>query len=448
METNCILYSTTFNNAKKNQTTQWLRLVPDIGIENEVVNLYPKVKYQQFEGFGGAFTDSAGYVFSLMDTQRRLQLLNAYYGPDGLGYTLGRTHLDSCDFSVGHYQAVDDPTDTTLQRFTLERSEKYILPLLRAAQNIYGKKIPLMAAPWSPPDFMKTTGLRNYGGALKSEFKSIYAAYLCRYIKELKKAGADIVRLTIQNEPNAWQTWDSCLYTPLEEKEFIRDFLYPALLKNSLEDVELFIWDHNKERVYERACDIIDDETDSMVSGVAFHWYSGDHFEALNLVRERFPEKKMVQSEACIEFRHYSQDGMLFNAQKYAHDLIGDFNGGMTAFYDWNLVLDEKGGPNHVQNYCDSPFLYHTDTGVLEERATYAYLGHFTKHIRPNARRIAFSRYCEAADVTAFENTDGSISAVFLNRTKEYLPIVLRVNGLMTYFTLPSESISTFVIPG
>jgi glucosylceramidase len=344
------------------------------------------------------------------------------------------------------YAAITDENDREMEGFSLARGNAYILPLLKAAQAAFGKTIPLMAAPWSPPVFMKTNDERSHGGELLPEYRAFYADYLCKYIAELRKEGAHIVRLTVQNEPKAVQTWDSCIYSALQEKEFIRDFLHPALQKHGLGDVEIFIWDHNKERVFERALEIMDGDTEKLVSGIAFHWYSGDHFEALDLLHDRFPDKKMVQSESCIEYSLFGADDFLVNAEKYAHEIIGDMNHGMTAFYDWNLVLDEKGGPNHVNNFCDAPFLFHTDSGKLEERASYAYIGHFSKYIRPGAKRIALSRYSEAVETTAFENPDGSIAAVFMNQGTEPLPVILRLNGKMTKFDLPGKSISTLMI--
>ena len=148
-------------------------------------------------------------------------------------------------------------------------------------------------------------------------------------------------RISLQNEPAAVQTWDSCIYSAEQEKTFLRDFLYPEMVKNDLNDIEIFIWDHNKERIFERACAIIDETTDHMIAGIAFHWYSGDHFESLDYLRRKFPDKKMILSEACIEYSKYIADDYLTNAQKYAHDIIGNLNNGMTAFYDWNLLLRE-----------------------------------------------------------------------------------------------------------
>lgn len=440
MKTAGTLLTTIFPGEKKQEIRDSLSFTADAGVENQVVNLYPQAKFQTLEGFGGAFTDAAGYVFAQMPQDLRDKLIHAYYGPGGLGYVLGRTHLDSCDFSLEHYQAIcgEDP-----EALDLTRGNQYILPMLQAAQEVFGQPIPLMTAPWSPPAFMKTNGQRNGGGALRPAYYGPYAEYLSQYLLALRKAGVHVARLTTQNEPNAVQTWDSCLFTAREEKTFLRDHLYPALQRHGLTDVELFIWDHNKERIFERACETIDETTDALIAGIAFHWYSGDHFEALDLTQSRFPGKKLVQSEACIEYRHFSPADFLQNAQKYAHDIIGDLNHGMTAFYDWNLLLDAQGGPNHVGNYCDAPFLYHADTGELEERASYAYLGHFTKHITPGARRIGLSRYTDALDVTAFENPDHSLVAVLLNRGDAPLPVVLRIPGAQSALELPGKSITT-----
>ncbi|MDR1301203.1 MAG: glucosylceramidase [Treponema sp.] len=438
------LISTTFPDGKKNVCCHSFSFIPDPGAENEVVNLYPEIEYQTIEGFGGAFTDSAAAVFSRMSEAAQGQLLDAYFDPKkGAGYTLGRIHLDSCDFSLEHFEAVSDPQDTAFNSFSLSRWGRYILPFIQAAEKTRGKPLVFIAAPWSPPAFMKTTGKRNNGGALREDCREAYAKYLGTYMRALRKAGIDVRRVTIQNEPLAVQQWDSCVYTAEEEKRFIRDFLAPALRAMNLGDVELFIWDHNKERVYERTRDILDQDTDALIRGVAFHWYSGDHFEALRLIREQFPKKILIHTESCLEYSRLDKGNWLINAQKYAHDLIGDLNNGVSAFYDWNLVLDQQGGPNHVRNFCDAPFLFHTDTGELEERPSFAYISHFSRYIRAGAKGIAFSRYTGLFEMTAFRNADGTITAVFLNPTDKPLPVQLRLQGNVSMFLLLPQSIAT-----
>ena len=182
-----------------------------------------------------------------------------------------------------------------------------------------------------------------------------------------------------------------------------------------------------------------------MVAGIAFHWYSGDHFEALQMIRERFPQKKLLLSEACIEFSKYSEADHLANAQKYAHDMIGNLNAGMNVFLDWNLVLDELGGPNHVKNFCDAPYLYDTARMQLKERELRSYIRHFSHFIEHGAVRIGMSRYTDKLEVTAF-GKDGRIAVVLLNRTEDEIPVFLRLNDTCAGFTAAPRSIYTGVI--
>ena len=440
-------YFTTVSSAEKCvRQSQQMTFKPDSGIENQVVNLCPQFTDQVFEGFGGAFTDSAGYVFSRMTAAERHQLLDSYFSKDQMNYRLGRVPLDSCDFSVHPYEAMSDSADRNLNGFSLRPMEENILPLLHAARE-HRTDLELMVSPWSPPAFMKTNGLHTSGGKLRPEMGDFWADYLCKYILALRERGFPVRRMTLQNEPAATQRWDSCLYTAGEERDFLKENLAPALRRNGLDNIEVFLWDHNKERLYERACTVCaDPEANKLTSGFAFHWYSGDHFEAVDLVHRSFPDKKLILSEACIEYSKFGADKLLENAQKYAHDMIGNLNAGMTAFYDWNLVLDEHGGPNYVNNFCDAPYLYDTGKGQLLRRASLDYIWHFSHFIQPGAVRIGHSRYTEQLEATAFRNPDGKLVCVLLNRNNFQLPVNLRVNGQVASLVLDPESIGTVVI--
>jgi glucosylceramidase len=440
------LITTYYENNEKEFVVKEYEAKPEIkGVETHVINLYPEVEYQTLLGFGGAITEAAGYAFSKLTKENQEKALELYFGGSGNGYHLMRSHIDSCDFSLGTYAAMNDPEDTELKSFQQEREEQYILPLLREATQRAGKAFDLMLSPWSPPAFMKTNGDRTHGGKLKEEYRKAWAEYICRYIKEYEKKGFHVNRLTIQNEPAAVQTWDSCIYTAEEEKVFLRDYLYPTLIEQGLDHIKLNIWDHNKERMYERAKAIIDEETINMVDGVAFHWYSGDHFEAITLTHEAFQKKELIFTEGCVEYSRFSAD-QLKNAQMYAHDIMGNLNAGMTGFIDWNIFLDEKGGPNHVGNYCDAPIMVNTQTGELMVKLSYDYIGHFSKYIKPGAKRIGLSKYTSELEVTAFKNPEGSLVLVALNRTDKKLPVVIRMNGELIEFELPESSIATALL--
>ena len=438
--------STWYEGNERRRQERETELVPDGGEENRLLNLYPSVTYQTFEGFGGALTESAGYVYGQMKEGHKEELLGEYFREEQMAYRMVRIPIDSCDFSLGHYEAVGDTGDSGFTGFQMERVEKTILPLLDDAQEIYGGRLEIMLTPWSPPAYMKDNGERNNGGELKPECKKAWADYICRYIREYRNRGYLVRRISLQNEPKAVQKWDSCVYSARQEKEFLRDYMWPALQENKLTDIEVFIWDHNKERAYERACEIIDGTTDHMVAGIAFHWYSGDHFEALSMIHDRFPDKKLILSEACIEYCKFAADDFLKNAQKYAHDMIGNMNHGMNGFYDWNIVLDEKGGPNHVGNFCDAPFLYDTGKKELQRRNTADYLWHFTHFIRPGAVRIGTSAYSDELEATAFLNPDGQIAAVILNRTDHEIKVNVRLDGQMAEIALGADAIGTLTI--
>ena len=444
-------YMTLFRSGVKENVTRDVDAVSsDAGRERELINLYPEVGYQTVEGFGGAFTDAAGYVFSRMPDALKKEFLDGYFSAEGLNYTMGRTSIDSCDFSCEMYAADDTAGDTALKDFDMARPLKYVLPLLEAAQLTAGRKIGMMLTPWSPPAWMKTNSSRVGGGALREEYAGVWAEYICRYILEAEKAGMRVDLLSVQNEPKASQVWDSCLFTGREEAEFIRKHLYPALKSHGLERIGLLVWDHNKERAYERACEsICDPEMERLIAGVAVHWYSGDHFEALQMIRDRFPDKRIVFSEACVEYGVFGQDDrQLRNAQMYAHEIIGSMDHGLNAFLDWNLLLDERGGPNHVGNFCDAPVMYDTRAGVLRRNLSFDYIGHFSRFIRPGAVRVALSRFTDRLEAVAARDPDGSIRAVVLNRTGEDIPFCLRMNGRVWPTEQPKESIATCVFSG
>lgn len=439
------IVTTTYKNNQKETRIQKADMQKGKG-GMQSVYLFPDTTYQTFLGFGGAITEAAGYAYAALSEENREKVLELYFGEQGNGYRMVRSHIDSCDFSLGIYTAMDDPEDREMKSFSLERDEKYILPLLRAATKKSGEDLDIMLSPWSPPAFMKTNGDRKYGGKLKPEFHGFWAEYICRYIREYESKGFRVSRITVQNEPEAVQTWDSCIYEDEEEKVFLRDYLYPALIKNHLTHVKINIWDHNKERVYQRAKAIIDKDTDRMVDGIAFHWYSGDHFEALNLTQEAYPDKQLIFTEGCVEYSRFDTD-QLKNAQMYAHDIIGNLNAGMTGSMDWNILLDKKGGPNHVGNYCDAPIMIDTEKDTFEVKLSYDYIGHFSRYIRRGAKRIAFTKYTSELEMTAFRNMDGSLAIVLMNRHPQDIPVTFDLTtGKIFHQTVPGNAITTILI--
>ena len=240
------------------------------------------------------------------------------------------------------------------------------------------------------------------------------------------------------------QTWDSCTYTPEEEGEFATYYLVPALKKAGLTDVEIFVWDHNKDELYDRAKAIFDDgQNRSGIGGVALHWYTGDHFEAIAAVKKMYPEKKVFFTEGCVELSRFSDTDDIQKAEMYAHDMIGNFNAGIEAFLDWNLLLDEKGGPNHVGNFCAAPMMCGGKENGLERRLSYYYIGHFSRYIKRGAKQIVSTRYTDKIETAAFLNPDGERVVILMNRTEEAQEVTLREKGYGVNMMVDAHSIVT-----
>lgn len=394
-----------------------------------VINVYPDVAYQAMRGFGGAFTESAAYNYAAMSEEKQKELVAAYFGQEGLRYHMGRVHMNSCDFALGNYTYVEEG-DAELKSFSIAHDFEKIIPLIRKAQEEAGEEMEFLVSPWSPPSFMKTNGEMNNGGKLKKEFYPAWAAYFVKFIKAYREAGIPIKFLTVQNEPMAVQTWDSCIYTSKEEAEFVREHLGPTLAREGFSDIGIFVWDHNKEEAYQRFKEVAaDKETAKYIDGAAVHWYTGDHFDAIELIRKKYPGKEVFFTEGCVEYSRFADSGEVEKAEMYAHDMLGNLNAGISASFDWNLFLDREGGPNHVGNFCAAPIMCDVEKNTYEKRLTYYYIGHFSRYIKPGAVRIGATRYTDAVEVTAFQNPDGERVLILLNKTEKKVPVTVREAG-------------------
>lgn len=409
-----------------------------------VVNLYDQEQGRTFDGLGGAATEAAAHVFASMPADKQDELLDFYFG-GGADYRYLRVSIDSCDFALGHYEAMSDPTDEALASFTLAHDEKEIIPFLHRAEERAGRKLPLMLSPWSPPAFMKTTGERNRGGKLRPEYRAMWAEYMCRYIEGYQAHGFQVEFLTVQNEPNATQSWDSCIYTGEDERVFVRDYLAPALKRHGLAPT-VCIWDHNKERVYARAMESIQADTQDLIDGIAFHFYTGDHFKALELLSRRFPEKKLIFSEGCMEYsREDVGRDVWMHALRYAHEYIGDIDHGATVLIDWNLYLDQQGGPNHVQNYCSAPVMCDLETKEIIRNPSQQAIALIGQTIRPGSVHIASSAWHPEIETVACLLPEGGAAMLLLNRSAHDFPVKPVYRGQVTECDLAPESLTAII---
>lgn len=410
--------------------------------EMSLIKIYPEEVRQEILGFGGALTEASAYVWSKMSGENRERLLKLYFGPGSSSYHICRTHIQSCDFSLGNRSYVEEG-DAGLATFSIEGDRAYLIPFIHAVLE-KDAEVQLLASPWSPPAFMKTNGEMNHGGKLKKEYYDAWAKLMVKYVEAYQKEGISISRLTLQNEPAAVQKWDSCIFTAEEERLFACEYLRRRLDEAGYGHVKLNMWDHNKDLILERTKGTLaDEEAGRAIQGIAFHWYSGDHFEALQTVRERYPDKELIFTEGCVEYSGFSKRNQTDFAESYGHALIGDLNAGMNAFIDWNILLDEQGGPNHVKNFCDAPVMYDTEKEILDVKLSYYYIGHFSRFIKPGARRLLTTRYTQNLECCAFRNPDGEMVLVVMNQTDRQQKFELLADGKACRMEMEAHSILT-----
>ena len=426
--------------------------------EGTIINVFDNIEYQEIFGFGGAFTESAAYNYSLMDEKTKNEFIRSYFDKEkGIGYNLGRTHINSCDFSLDIYSYVEDG-DIELKTFNIERDKKYIIPFIKDALSYIDEELFLFASPWSPPAYMKDNESVIGGGSLKEEYKKVWAKYYCKYIKAYKEEGITISGLSVQNEPIAKQTWESCYYSPDDEREFLEKYLIPTLDEEGLSDIKIMIWDHNKERVYDRAKAVLSSKkVNDRVWAVAHHWYTGDHFDCLRLVYEDL-HKPLFCTEFCGDI---DSDGIEL-AERYAKEMCNNFSNYEIASCDWNLLLSTDGGPYHNRNAvseskpgviyeskdrgCHAPILYDKEKNKMIYTPIYYYIGHISKFVKRGAKRIATSKYTDKIEVCGFKNPDNTVVLVMYNPSEYQLPAIIRKDGKCSGVNIEAHSAMTVLI--
>ncbi|WP_201981172.1 glycoside hydrolase family 30 protein [Hymenobacter rubidus] len=412
----------------------------------------PSKTFQTMLGIGGAITDASAETFAKLPKAQQQEFLKAYYSPtDGIGYTLARTSIASSDFSSGSYDYVAD-NDAALKTFSVKHDEQFRIPLIKQATAAAGGRLPLFVSPWSPPAWMKDNHDRLHGGHLLPKYRQAWADHYVKFIKTYEQLGLPIWGLSVQNEAMATQKWESCLYTGEEERDFIKNFLGPTLAKGGLGTKKLIAWDHNRDLVYQRASTVLDDpDAAKYVWGIGYHWYetwtgSPMLFDNVRRTHEAYPNTNLIFTEGCVEKFRFDQVNEWRLGERYGNSMINDFNAGTVGWTDWNILLDETGGPNHVGNFCFAPIIADTKTGKLIYTNAYYYIGHFSKFIRPGAKRVSSTSTRGWLQATAFRNPDGKVAVVVMNSGDKPQEFQLWIKGQAAATTSPAHSIATYVI--
>lgn len=442
------------------------------------IRLLPEEKFQTITGFGGSFTEASAYLLSKLGKENRKKVIDAYFGNDGARYSLTRTHMNSCDFSLGNYSYAPVEGDIELEHFSIEEDKDDIIPFIKEAMATSQEGFKILASPWTAPPWMKDN--KDWrGGKLLPEYYDSWALFFSKYVDAYKAEGIDIWGFTVENEPlGNDNNWESMHFSPKEMTQFVQNHLGPKLETSGKGDIKILGYDQNREHLKDWVDEMFKDEaTSKYFDGTAIHWYASTYEvfpDELQYAHQKTPNKHLIQSEACVDAQvpKWKDDQWYWSKEatdwgwdwapenqkhlhpkyvpvyRYARDIIGCLNNWVDGWIDWNMVLDTQGGPNWFKNWCVAPVIVDPDKDEVYVTPIYYTLAHFSKYVRPGAVRIGFENTDDSLQVTAARNPDGSIVAIVLNQENETKYMTLAIGEQSMGITIGPQAIQTIVVPG
>ncbi len=440
------------------------------------ITILPDERFQTITGIGGSFTEASAYLLNQLSQENREKILEAYFGESGAKYSLTRTHMNSCDFSLGNYSYAPVEGDVDLEHFSIEHSMDHLIPVIKDAMATSKDGFKIISSPWTAPPWMKDNNDWR-GGRLLPEYYDTWALFFSKYFDAYREQGIDIWAFTVENEPlGNDHNWESMHFTPQEQNEFVKNHLGPRL-KGDGNDVKIFGYDQNRDEELIEWVDAMfdDEEAAKYYDGTAVHWYGSTFYyfpDALQYTHHKAPDRHLIQSEACIddEVPRWRDDAWYWAKEatdwgynwapperrhlhpryvpvfRYANDIIGCFNNWVDGWVDWNMLLDRQGGPNWAENWCIAPVIVDPEKDEVYFTPLYYVMTHFSRYIRPGAVRIGFENTNEDVKVTALENPDGSIAVVVFNPNEEAKGIKLSHQGESIEFSVSAKALQTIVI--
>jgi len=439
------------------------------------ITLFPSKKRQKITGFGGSFTEASAYLLNNISKKNRDSIIEAYFGETGAKYSLTRTHMNSCDFSLGQYSYAPIAGDKELINFTIDEDKNDIIPMIKDAIKVSKDGFKILASPWTASPWMKDNNAW-VGGKLLPEYYDTWALFFSKYVTEYKKEGIDIWGFTVENEPlGNGNNWESMHFTPDEMTNFVQHHLGPKL-RNDYPEVKILGYDQNREHLNEWIdSQFKNEETSKYFDGTAIHWYAStfNYFpEELQYAHQKAPNKFLIQSEACVdaEVPKWKDDAWYWKKEatdwgwdwapekdkhmhpkyapvhRYARDIIGCLNNWVDGWIDWNMVLDTQGGPNWFKNWCVAPVIVDPAKDEVYFTPLYYTLSHFSKFIRPEATIFEVENSDKEIMVTAAENPDGTIAVVIFNETNQSKNMQLMLANQKVSIKINGQSIQTIVI--
>ncbi len=399
--------------------------------------LDPSKKYQEILGFGASFTDAACYMLDQLAQPAREQLYHELFDPSQMALSVSRICIGSSDYATGLYSYDEGEPDPEMQRFSIDRDRKYVLPMLRLARQ-YSPGMFLLASPWSPPGWMKGNN-SMLGGAMRRESLAPYAKYFLKFLQGYAEAGIQVDAVTSQNEVDAEQggRMPACVWPQELEIEFISRHLGPLLQKNAIK-TKVWLLDHNYDLWGRVLCQLEVPAVNKYVDGVAWHGYSGRP-GSMTRVHDAYPDKHMYWTEGGPEYR---EPRYQTNWCQWARNFSEILRNWCRCIIGWNLALDEKGRPNIGPFYCGGMITIHSETKEITRSGQYWAFAHYSRAIRRGAVRFDSQGSVERVSHVAFANPDGGNAVVLINSGAE-TTVKLSLSAQAATVPLPAESVTT-----
>ncbi|TXG36998.1 glycoside hydrolase family 30 protein [Seonamhaeicola maritimus] len=440
------------------------------------IKLNPTEEFQTITGFGGAFTESSAYLLNNLSKPNRDTILQAYFAKEGANYSLTRTHMNSCDFSLNNYSYTPVEGDVNLEHFTIEEDMDDLIPMIKDALAFSEDGFKIFASPWSAAPWMKDNN-SWVGGKLLPEYNDTWALFFSKYLDAYKKEGIEIWGFTVENEPHGnGNNWESMHFSPKEMTDFVQFHLGPKLEADGYGDKIILGYDQNRAGLKEWVDEMFrDEESSKYFHGTAIHWYEStyDYFpEDLQYAHNKAPNKYLIETEGCIDSQVpvWKDDAWYWKKEatdwgydwapedqkhlhpkyspvnRYARDIIGCLNNWVDGWVDWNMVLDRQGGPNWFENWCVAPVIVDPEKDEVYFTPLYHTMAHFSKFIRPEAKVIGLENSDDKLMATAAVNPDGSIAVVLFNEFETPKTVNLSLNEKNVEFSIDAQALQTIII--
>ncbi|ARV14425.1 glycoside hydrolase family 30 protein [Polaribacter sp. SA4-12] len=441
-----------------------------------IIKLNPSQEFQTITGFGGAFTESSAYLLNKISKKNRDTIIQAYFSEEGANYSLTRTHMNSCDFSLGQYSYSPVEGDVNLEHFTIQEDKDDLIPMIKDAMKASKDGFKIFGSPWTAAPWMKDNN-KWVGGKLLPKYYDTWALFFSKYIDAYKEEGIDIWGFTVENEPMGnGNNWESMHFSPDEMTNFVQNYLGPQLEKDGKGDIKILGYDQNREHLNEWVdSQFQNEESTKYFDGTAIHWYASTYEvfpKELQYAHHKAPNKYLIQAEACVDSQVpvWQDDAWYWKKEatdwgwdwapekdkhlhpkyspvnRYARDIIGCLNNWVDGWVDWNMVLDTKGGPNWFENWCIAPVIVDPEKDEVYFTPLYYTMSHFSKYIRPEAKVIGLENSDNELQVTAAQNTDGSIAVVVFNEGKIKKSFKLLLGDKETLVNINAQALQTIMV--